>query len=471
MGNLFQNTFYSALTQSWQMLMAIVLFKVATVGLGQKGFGQYALATSIMYFVFLFNDFGLNTFLTKEIAREKTSGERYLRYGMGLKFLFIMPAVTFLFFYLWLTHYDSTTDYVILIFSLYGLLTSFIQLTYGIFRAYERMQYETWVAMTEKTLITGFCILSLWLWKEIVPFSFSFVISGIVSLTLGLSLVRKRFVPVSWAWDKKWHWSLFRGAFPFGLSLFLTSIYDKVAILMLSWFQNLEAVGLFSAGQKLLSFTNLIPMAFATAFFPRFSAVSSDRKELSRVFTLGFKTLLMLAIPLIVGVFLLSDRLIVFFSDASFVEAGKVIRILSLTAGILFPSLFLASLCGATGHQHTLLGIQSVGLLCNVIANWLLIPKYSFLGASWGTVITETLVFLLTFGFALKRIVFITEIGYLLKILFSTALMAIGLYFTGPIPVLLAVFLGILIYGMGLLLTQAVTLSQIKEVLSRLKLK
>lgn len=469
MGSLFQNTLYSTLTQSWQMMMAIVLFKVATVGLGQKGFGQYALGTTLMYFIFLLNDMGLNTFLTKEVARDKASAKYYFQYGVGLKSLFIFPAMVFLVIYLWMTHYDLITNQVIWIFSVYGLLTSLTQLTYGIFRAYEQMQYETWVAITEKTLITGFCIAALFLKGGIIPFSFAFVAAGMVSLGLGLWIVRNRFLPIYWGWNVKWYHTLFRGSFPFGLSLFLTSIYDKVAILMLSWFQNLEAVGLFSAGQKLLSFTNLIPTAFATAFFPRFSAVCHDRKELSRVFTLGFKILIILAIPFMVGAWMLSDRLIVFFSDVSFAEAGKVIRILAFTAGILFPNIFLASLCGATGHQKTLLGIQSAGLVCNVIANYVLIQRFSFIGASWGTVITESFVFLLTFGFALKRIVFITEINYLLKVLFSTLLMAIGLYFTASMPVLLAVLLGILIYGIALFLTRAFTVSQIRTVLSQLR--
>lgn len=469
MGSLFRNTFYSALTQSWQMVMAVVLFKFATVGLGQKGFGQYALATTLMYFIFLLNDVGLNTFITKEIAREKSSARQYFQYGIGLKSFFILPAIGFLVVYLWVTSYDRITNQVIWIFSVYGLLTSFTQLTYGIFRAYEQMQYEACVAMTEKTLITGLCITVLFLKGGILPFSLAFVMAGMLSLILGLWIVKKQFLPLSLALDKSWYLKLFQGSFPFGVSLFLTSIYDKVAILMLSWFQNLESVGIFSAGQKLLSFTNLIPMAFGTAFFPRFSAVSHDRKELSRVFSLGFKILIILAVPLMVGAWMLSDRLIVFFSDVSFTEAGKVIRILAFTAGILFPNIFLASLCGATGHQKTLLGIQTVGLLCNVIANAVLIPKYSFVGASWATVMTEGLVFLFTFGFALKRIAQITEIGYLPKVVFSSALMALGLYFTGSISVLLAVFLGIVIYGIGLLWTRAFALSEIKGVLSRFK--
>ena len=36
MPTLFRNTFYTSLSQGWQMLMAVVLFKAATVGLGES---------------------------------------------------------------------------------------------------------------------------------------------------------------------------------------------------------------------------------------------------------------------------------------------------------------------------------------------------------------------------------------------------------------------------------------------------
>ena len=453
------------------MVMAVVLFKAATTGLGESRFGMYTIATTVMYFVLLFDDFGVNTFITREIARDKRRSRLLTDRALGLKLLLVPVSLIFITAFSLLTRnrYDAETLRVIWIFCVYGLIVSFTQLAFGVFRAHERMEYETLIAVTEKTLSTGLCVLAITAALGMVPFSLFFVLAGAVALVLAFGILRRRIHPFAPLIDFRRNAALFRAAFVYGFALFITSLYDKVATLMLSWMQSLSAVGFYNAAQKMLSFTNLLPMIFATAFFPRFAATAHDRLELSRVFTVGLKHLLMLAIPIVPGVYLLSDRLILLLADSRFAVSAGVIRILAFPAGILFVNIFWASLYGASGHQRAILLIEIAGLACNVLCNWLLIPAHSYLGASWATLITEGLVFFLASAWAFMKIVRITEWLFLPKILFCAAVMVAFLVGVPTLPLIPTVCLAVLIYFTALVLTRTLRLDQLKTQLSGLR--
>jgi O-antigen/teichoic acid export membrane protein len=467
--SLFRNTFYTSLSQGWHMLMAVVLFKVATKGFGPAGFGIYSLATTLMYFVQLFNDFGINTLITREIAKDTSRSRSLLGIAMGTKILLIPVSLIFVALYLSAFHYDAVTTRVILIFSLYGLITSSVLLIYGVFRGHERMDLEAAVAVTEKTLSTSLCTLSIILGLGLIPFSILFTSSGAVTLLLALWILKKRIHPPAVVVNTASSRLLLKDSSAFGVAMLITYVYGQLAIPMLSRLQDFEAVGIYSAAQKLMSFTSLIPAVFATAFFPRLTAVARDREELSRIFSLGLKYLLMIAIPLLPGVFFLSDRLILLFADGQFAESARAMRILAFAGSISFVNVFLPSLFGATNHQRLMLVFLIIALVCNIGCNWILIPSHSTIGAAWATLITESLAFVISMGWVLKKIVRITEFAYIFKVLFAAGIMIVFLAVSTGLHLVPTVLAAVSIYFGILFAVRALSVRQIKTQLIGLK--
>jgi O-antigen/teichoic acid export membrane protein len=467
--SLFRNTFFISLSQGWHMLMAVVLFKVATKGFGPSGFGAYSLAMTLMYFVQLFNDFGINTLITREIAKEPSRSRSLLGVAAGTKILLIPVSLIFIGLYLSFFHYDAVTTRVILIFSLYGLITSAVLLIYGVFRGHERMDLEAGVAMAEKTLSTALGALAILLGLGLVSFSILFTSTGAVALLLALWVLKKRIHPPSVIVNLASSRLLLKDSSAFGIAMFITYFYGQLAIPMLSRLQDFQAVGIYSAAQKLMSFTSLIPAVFATAFFPRLTAVSRDRGEISRIFSLGLKYLLMIAIPLVPGVFLLSDRLILLFADGQFAESARAMRILAFAGGVSFVNVFLASLYGAANRQKLMMVFLIGALVCNIICNGILIPAHSSSGAALATLITEGLLMLVSLGWALKSMVRITETAYLVKVLAAAGIMTLFLRASGRFPLIPAVLAAVVIYFGILFALRALSVRQIKTQLIGLK--
>lgn len=469
MASIFRNTFFVTLSQSWQMIMAVVMMPFATRYLGVEGFGQYNTATVIMFYVFLINDFGLNTWVTRELARHKERTGEILSRAIAMKTMLILPCFLFVLMYTLLTNYDATSYQAIWIFALYGVVDSFTQLGYAIFRSRERMELETIVAGLTKTLLTGLAILALVSGWGLLAFSAMFLLSTFFSMSLSLYFVHSRFSPLRFSREWPAGIDMLRKSAYFGLALLIASSYDKLDVLMLSWMKGMEMVGLYSAPNKLLSFTHQIPTIFATAFFPQMARFVADRLELGRIVTTAIKYLVMLAVPMVAGIFMISDPLTVLVFGGSFTHSATALRIMAFASALQFINIFMAGLYGATNHQNRILQIEIVALVFKVAVNLYLIPHYGFLGAAISTVATEALVCALALGWALRRITRLSEWTFFGKIALSTAGMAVMLWLLQGEPLVVLIVAAILFYGVLLLLTRTVSLKQLKTNLAQLR--
>ena len=403
----------------------------------------------------------MNTYLVREVAKSKDLAGKFYGNSFILKTFLIILSLLFLLIFSYSTSFDQETYRAIYIFAAYGILSSFVQLTTGVFRAFERMEFDTLIIILEKLIITSLGISVLVMGFGLLTFCLVFVGAGIISQILGLSLVRRKFFPLNFGFDFQFSRKIFLGAVVFGISMFLATIYNKIDVVMLSIMKSPQVVGWYSAAYKLLNFTNIVPTIFVIAFFPRMSQVSSDK--LSNLFTKGMKYLLILAIPLVPGVVILAKKIVLLAFGAQYENSIAAMQILVIAAAILFLNIFLAGLYGATNNQNRLVFIQLGGLTTNVVLNLLLIPKYSYIGASVATVITEGGIFIVAFYWALQHIVQLKEFGFFFKSMASALVMTLLLFNFREINVGIMLVASILIYFIMLLLLGGI---KIEEILS-----
>jgi len=437
-----RNTYFVSIGQFTQLVLSFILVPVAARCLGDEGFGVYSLATAIMVSIFLVNDFGMNTLITREIARDREQTETLYGGALGVKLILGVLCVALLILAWQVYNLTLAARTAIGLFSLYGILLSVVQLNYGVFRGFEKMQYETVVLVLEKLLITGLGVFVLVRGLGLIAFSLVFVGAGVVSLVVSFALVRKNFfsrnLRLNWAVAKR----VFKMSLPLGASFFMITIYDRVNVLMLGAMKSEEVVGWYSAAFKLIAVTNVVPSILVTASFPKMSQDSIGRRaELASLFTKGFKYLLFLALPMVAGGILLANKIIHLLYGSEFDNAVPVLRILMWTAGFNFLNVYLSGLFWAAGRQNQLLIFQTLGLLCNVGLNIALIPHYAQIGAAASTVATEGLIFTGCLIFALVNITRMQEKTFIVKTVAATAAMILFILQVNELP------LGFLIVG------------------------
>jgi O-antigen/teichoic acid export membrane protein len=372
-----KNTFFLSIGQFTQTALAFILMPVAARYLGDGGFGQYNLATAIMYIIFLVNDFGLNTLTTRENARDREQAAVLFGQALFIKIVFTFLCAVALGIALWIYDFPHRIAIAVAVFAIYGVLSSMTQLATGVFRSFERMEYDTIVTILEKVVITGLGVYVLLHGAELVMFAVVFVVGGLASLAAGLFIVDKKFFPVRLQVNISRAQSLLKQAVIFGLSMFLVTIYDRVAVLMLGKMKSDEVVGWYSAAYKLISLTSVVPMIIVNATFPKLSRESQVREDVvAALFTKGFKYLVFLVLPLIAGVSILAAPLIMLICGPGYEQAVPVLRILVLTSALSFLNIYFAGLFWATNHQKLMFIFQAAALATNIALNLALIPDY-----------------------------------------------------------------------------------------------
>jgi O-antigen/teichoic acid export membrane protein len=193
---------------------------------------------------------------------------------------------------------------------------------------------------------------------------------------------------------------LTKQALPFVIGYGLFAIYYRIDVLMLSIYQGDTPVGIYSAAYKLTDPLLFIPGALASTLMPIMSKqYLGDKEKLNSTYLLSTKYILALMLPVFFGIYLLSEDIITFLYGSEFSGSVTALQILSFT--IIFNSLnsIQSSLLTSANRQE--FTTFSIGICCvlNIVLNMILIPNYSYIGASFATLVSVIILFSMQFYF------------------------------------------------------------------------
>jgi len=457
------NTYFIAASQAFNLILALALNIMAGRYLGDEGFGKYAFATVLYYFVFLFDDFGIVTLFTREVARNRQEAGKYFTNSAVLKIILIAASALFLGSYLSFFSFPRDKTILIFLFGIYGILYSFNQLCSGVYRGFEKMQYEMFVVIIEKIIVTSAGIYVLVNGMGIVAFGSVFVLSGVISLVINLILVKTRFkikrAPVNIFFMK----GIFKAAVILGFFMFLAQAHARIDVLLLSAMKGDGVAGWYAAPYKILLFLEVIPTVLFTSTFPRLSrSYISDKAYVEKIYTIGFKYLFYIAFPVVVGtLFLAPDIMSLFGPD--FAPSVTVLRIVIFAAGFNFFNIFTGGLLIASNRQKDVLKVQIGGLLLNLVINFILIPKYAQIGASIATFVSYGSVLAVTLVITHKSVCRLNQKNFFWKGMVSTSFMALFISFVHIAFVLRFVF-AVTIYFIVLLIIKGIDFNELLHV-------
>jgi O-antigen/teichoic acid export membrane protein len=93
--------------------------------------------------------------------------------------------------------------------------------------------------------------------------------------------------------------------------------------------------------------------------------------------------------------FIFAKLFIFILAGEGFYPATLALQILSFAAVSSILSGFFLNIAIAGGKQLLLLKYSFIAAVLNICLNLLIIPKYSFIGASWTTVVTQLLILIM----------------------------------------------------------------------------
>lgn len=243
--------------------------------------------------------------------------------------------------------------------------------------------------------------------------------------------------------------NILKNSFPIAVSIILTILYFRSDTIMLSIMDGAKATGYYNAAYKVLESFIFFPAMLVGLFLPTMSRKAKEGfSELGKILSFLLNVLILLSIPVVVGGVLLSSSIINIIGGAEFLPATRALQILFLAIGIISISTIFGNAIIVLNIQKKAMIIYGAGFIFNIIANLLLIPRYSYNGAAYATLLTEFIIALLLMYIVYKNAKFKPSARIIALSITAASIMGYSIFknigsFDEPISILSTILLTI----------------------------
>lgn len=438
--------------------------------LGPEGAGNFYFAVVIVGWFEIVLNFGLNTFLTREISRDRAHAQTYLLQTSRLRMtlaLGIAPVVL-LVVLIWRAAFNLAVEaeVAIILLALSQIPSSLSTGFSALFFAYEKAEVPASLTIVSALLKAAIGAALLLLGWGVIGLGVTSIVVNVITLGILLILARRMldFRFSLWGSDqsqithRKSH--ILRESFPLMMNHLLATLFFKVDVPMLQALKGPVAVGWYSAAYKFIDAFNIIPAFFTQSLFPAMSRMALQRDEsLARSYTLALKLLVMVSLPLAVATSFLAEPMIAILGGREFLPHGAIaLAIMAWSMPIGWINSVTNYALIAANRQHALTRAFIFGLSFNVIANLALIPTFSYVAAAVVTIFSEIVEGAAFYVYVRRHITPVNWIEVLARPFLAAGAMAGLAYLFATMGLtLIGLALGLVAYGAVVWLTGALS--------------
>lgn len=392
---IFQQTSWQVLGKAISSLSTILVLGLVSRNFGTEGTGVYTLALTFLSFFYLAADLGINAHILPSLLQENSNSSWQRLFGLRLALsgvLVVLAAIIILF---WPVENESFR--LAVLFGIPAIIGAGIfATTAALFQS--KLKFDLQVLSSSfGAVVTLFVVWLLTNSSSGVPNlltgqSLGLLAGGFLSLVLIRNYTR--LLPIfNFSYVKQ----VFLESWPISATLLLNIVYFRLDAFILTAIKSFAEVGIYNVSFQIFQSLLVVPAYIMNSFYPLML------KDFSEDFS-KFKTNFKKAIFFMLGFGLLSTALTLLLSPLvidivtggkGFAGSAQSLRILSLG----FPGFFITSVLMwaliTFKKYKTMLAIYIVGLIFNAVLNLILIPQYSYIGASVVTVASEYLIMVL----------------------------------------------------------------------------
>ncbi len=451
--SLFANALLSFVKTACNVLFPIITFSYASRILGVEGIGRVNFTKSFTMYFTMIAMLGMNYYGTREAAkiRERKNDLCKFVYEMLVINAISTTCAYFLLFFAMVFVHELHSYIPLLLINSISILFAGMGLEW-LYQALEEYRYIAIRSVVIQIVALLLMVIFVKDKEDVAVYAVICVIASYGSYLFNFIHSRKfiNLGPRPQIIEIKKHIRPILLLFSMTLSIELYTVLDST---MLGLIKDDNAVGLYSSAIKINKIVNTLITSIGVVLLPRLSYYIGlkELKKLEEVSILVYQLIFMLSTPAALGLYVLSDEIILLFSGVAFQEAVVTMKIL-IPIVIVIPFSVITNLQLFVPMKKEKLIIKSTcaGAITNFIFNCLLIPLFSENGAAIATVLAETVVSIICLinlkkFFDLKKIFYeyyqfwcavipIYIIGYLFKVVISNYIIRIiGVMFVSTI--------------------------------------
>ncbi len=399
---------------------------------GQESYGTYFALLNLSFIFNILIDLGINNYNNRNIAQnEHLIGSHFARlFSVKALLAFLYAGITLAFGFI--LGYRNISFWMLSVLVFNQVLVSFILFARSNLAALHLFKRDSVVSVLDRSLLIIFC--SLLLFTNIAGgvfkiewFAYLQTLAYSLTLIISLFLLGKHTGRLKWNFDWKFSRGIFRKSVPYALFILTGSMYTRVDGIMI---ENLLPegslhAGFYAQGYRFYEAAGMFAFLFAVLLLPIFSRMLKESKDIRPM--LDTATRLLLGIGLFASVFFFFNGAWVLrwrYTNVTQESVDSFIQLMIAFSGFCMFYIF-GTLMTANENLKALNMISFVGLVLNLIFNFVLIPKYAASGAAFTTMVTQVFAGLMQLLFVFKH--FKLKLNYRLL----TQFILFGILFVG----------------------------------------
>ncbi len=381
---------YKTLSELAGKLFFFLIIIWAARNLPKEEFGIVSLAWTLGWITSIATDFGLQIFLTRQIARRPSHApiilRRLLRIRLSLCGILLLGGGTVTIFTGW---GQFSGPFLLIVAS--QIIASLIDFFSHFYRGLSRADIEASINLVYRGLTLTLVLLLSRTLGPLLAVSYAMVLGAAVGLGIAwfLAFRLSRQLQVESTASKDGlpaipTRELLGRIAPIGAGILLSALYFRMDLFLIEYWNGSEAVAVYNAVFRLIEALRLFPAAVLAVVFPYLCRSRSLRPLAATGMSLAVAGLFATA----VGNWQGGSWLILFYGE-SYGHGLGAFRILLWTVPLLFLNYALTHQLIGWERQQAYAWLCGGALITNLLLNWALIPLWGIVGAAWSTLATE----------------------------------------------------------------------------------
>ncbi|RED65817.1 flippase [Cohnella lupini] len=392
----FSNVIWLVFEKVLKMIVSIYIFSLLARYLGPSDFGFLNYGIAFVFIITIFIDLGLSGLVVKDLVQKHNDNSVIIGTTFYLKMIASIIGFTLLIIYV--LFLDTIEIKIVLIFVGISILLK----PFEVIDLYNQANLKSKLSVMSKNialiLISLIQIFFVFFKYPLYYFAFAQSLEVLFSSVLLFILYKRDGNYKKWTYCTKTAKNLLSRSWPLILSGVASVLYLKVDQIMVESMRGEAELGIYSVAVRISEAWYFIAIAVVTSLFPQLIRMRERTFEYRKKLQAVYNLLFLIAFFLSIVLSLISSKLISVLFGEEYMPAVSIL-IIHIWASLF---VFMRALLSKWLIIEELLMFSIVshgfGLVINIAANIILIPKYGGEGAAIATVLAYfTSTYLFTF--------------------------------------------------------------------------
>jgi O-antigen/teichoic acid export membrane protein len=378
---------------TWALSFALVI--VLPRYLGPEAIGTLSVAFAIWMIVGVFIAFGMDTHITKSVARNPKLIGSLLGTTLVVRCFLLLVSSVAVGLYLFFVTTDVQTVIIVVIL---GFSTLFGSLGVGVsavFAGLERMEFAAIAGIASKAILTTVTLIFVSLGLGLYAVAFVEVIASIVSMSILFYFLRKQgSIQLNWSWAQAR--AILVESSKYLVTILAIVVYQQIDVIFINALVDKQTVGWYSTAMRLFGTLMFVPAIIGSVLLPALSrSYSNANEQFLTISRRGFDLMFLFSIPIGLGISVTAKPLVVLLFGAEFAQSGPILSVLGIVIIFTYLNTFFGQLLVASERTKAWNAVLIVAILATLPLDLVFVPltQATFgnggLGGVIGFLITE----------------------------------------------------------------------------------